>query len=313
MTLEQEAESDREETLTAGEAAADLQKEEGGTEDERKKPGGKRLSFFGRVNRISAAIAAVLALVLIGSGYVLVTMKPGNDIAMESAAVAEEAAVEETDEATAEDTDEMPALEEAAEIEKASESAEEATFAAAEDAETDGIADNGSAAAAEGINGREMTSETADAADAEEAGNGLSLSGGNEISAGDLMDMVSGEASRYMEGDCPASSSATTAVRMNGYNGDLYLEWKDSVVERAVWTGSDPEVSAEELRELISAEIGAEPERVVDSEAAVGISGNAEESGESGKENIEAYMYVWSAEGKRVVLRQDSVIEISME
>ena len=72
-----------------------------GGQDDR---GGKKcLSFYSRMRNAAAAIAAVLALVLIGFGITLVTQRPANQMSMGSAGMADEAAAAAADAAVSDE------------------------------------------------------------------------------------------------------------------------------------------------------------------------------------------------------------------
>lgn len=339
-------------------------------EDEKQKDSGSRkLSFLGRMNKITAAIAAVLALVLIGSGVAYVSLKSGSDVTMESAAVAEDAAMNEAAEATAEQVDEqadesadksIPDQNEALAAANGSISggtggrartddnvlneiggaagtdgnvlsgtgdagaANEAAVPAAEEG-TDGLetgtVDGGFGGGAIGIAeeavpetaasagssgtaaaGNTTATTAADTIAAEEAADqsaheekgadadkAVSLVHGSDISVKELIKMVSGNVTEYVLGGDTGTSSAILPAQLAGYEGEVSLKWKNSVIESAVWRKTGSEGSLDELRKSIRAEVG--------------------KDGKIGEDGA----YVWNASGRKIKLTPNLMIEITME
>ena len=90
-----EIESVNRKDIEAENAIKEAKDPETGLDRKNKEPGNgkKRLSFFGRMNAFTTVAAAVAALVLIGSGYMLVT-RPSNNAMMGSTGMAEDIAVD---------------------------------------------------------------------------------------------------------------------------------------------------------------------------------------------------------------------------
>ena len=330
---------------------------------------------MGRMNKITAAIAAVLALVLIGSGVAYVSLKSGSDVTMESAAVAEDAAMNEAAEATAEQADEqadesadksipdqnealaavngsisggtggrartddnvlneiggaagtdgnvlsgtgdagaaneaaVPAAEEGADgLETGTMDggfggggaigiAEEAVPETAASAGSTGTTDAGSAAAGNttatttpgAIATEEDADRTADEAKGADADKAVSLVHGSDVSVRELIKMVSGNVTEYVLGGDTGTSSAILPAQLAGYEGEVSLKWKNSVIESAVWRRTGSEGSLDELRESIMAETGKDGK-----------------IGENGA-------YVWNVSGRKIELAPNLMIEITME
>ena len=257
--------------------------------------GGKRkLSFFGRMNAFTTVAAAVAALVLIGSGYMFVT-RPSNNATMGSTAIVEDAATD---------------------------MANDVGVAEGDTAEgTGGVMSNGGAPG-ENIIGETAASELAEEAAGDEAAvktagssekNAQSdetadrtagVETNHEITVGQLIDMVSGNASEHVADMNKTQTSTSYKAKLNGHEGKISLMWEKDIIERAVWTESGSDVSFSELAISITEETGQNPVEV----DAAGM--KTKGSSEAARMRRGDVAYVWSIEGKTILLFQDKTVEV---
>ena len=262
--------------------------------DEEPGNGKKRLSFFGRMNAFTTVAAAVAALVLIGSGYMLVT-RHSNNATMGSTAIVEDAATD---------------------------MANDVGVAEGDTAEgTGGVMSNGGAPG-ENIIGETAASELAEEAAGDEAAvktagssekNAQSdetadrtagVETNHEITIGQLIDMVSGNASEHVADMNKTQTSTSYKAKLNGHEGKISLMWEKDIIERAVWTESGSDVSFSELAISITEETGQNPVEV----DAAGM--KTKGSSEAARMRRGDVAYVWSIEGKTVLLFQDKTVEV---
>ena len=257
--------------------------------------GGKRkLSFFGRMNAFTTVAAAVAALVLIGSGYMFVT-RPSNNATMGSTAIVEDAATD---------------------------MANDVGVAEGDTAEgTGGVMSNGGAPG-ENIIGETAASELAEEAAGDEAAvktagssekNAQSdqtadrtagVETNHEITIGQLIDMVSGNASEHVADMNKTQTSTSYKAKLNGHEGKISLMWEKDIIERAVWTESGSDVSFSELAISITEETGQNPVEV----DAAGM--KTKGSSEAARMRRGDVAYVWSIEGRTILLFQDKTVEV---
>ena len=262
--------------------------------DEEPGNGKKRLSFFRRMNAFTTVAAAVAALVLIGSGYMLIT-RPSNNTTMGSTAIAEDVATDMANDAgvaegeTAEGTGGVIStggapgeniIGEAA----ASELAEEAA---------------GDEAAVKTEGSSEKSAQSDEAAD-RTAG----AEANHEITVGQMIDMVSGNASEHVADMNKTQTSTSYKAKLNGHDGKISLMWEEDIIERAVWTDSGSDVSFSELAISIAEETGQNP---VEVDAADMKTKGSSEAERMGRGDV---AYVWSIEGKTILLFQDKTVEV---
>ena len=257
--------------------------------------GGKRkLSFFGRMNAFTTVAAAVAALVLIGSGYMFVT-RPSNNATMGSTAIVEDAATD---------------------------MANDVGVAEGDTAEgTGGVMSNGGAPG-ENIIGETAASELAEEAAGDEAAvktagsseknaqidetadRTAGVETNHEITVGQLIDMVSGNASEHVADMNKTQTSTSYKAKLNGHEGKISLMWEKDIIERAVWTESGSDVSFSELAISITEETGQNPVEV----DAAGM--KTKGSSEAARMRRGDVAYVWSIEGKTILLFQDKTVEV---
>lgn len=262
--------------------------------DEEPGNGKKRLSFFGRMNAFTTVAAAVAALVLIGSGYMLVT-RHSNNATMGSTGMAEDIAVD---------------------------MANDAGVAEGDTAEgTDGVMSNGGAPG-ENVIGEPAASELAEEAVGDEAAvktagssekNAQSeeatdrtagVEANHEITVGQMIDMVSGNASEHVADMNKTQTSTSYKAKLNGHEGKISLMWEKDIIERAVWTESGSDVSFSELAISITEATGQNPVEV----DAAGM--KTKGSSEAARMRRGDVAYVWSIEGKTILLFQDTTVEV---
>ena len=239
--------------------------------DEESGNGKKRLSFFGRMNAFTTVAAAVAALVLIGSGYMLVT-RPSNNAMMGSTGMAEDIAVDMANDAAV------------AEGETA-EGTEGGTTAGGAPGENI-IGEPAASELAEEAAGDEAAVKTAGSseknAQSEEATDRTAgVEANHEITVGQMIDMVSGNASEHVADMNKTQTSTSYKAKLNGHEGKISLMWEKDIIERAVWTESGSDVSFSELAISIT-------DRMRRGDVA----------------------YVWSIEGKTILLFQDKTVEV---
>ena len=272
--------------------AKDPENRPGRNDEER---GGKRkLSFFGRMNAFTTAVAAVAALVLIGSGYMFVT-RPSNNAMMGSTAIAEDAATDMANDAgvaegeTAEGTGGVIStggapgeniIGEAAASELAEEAAEDEAAV-----KTEGSSEKSA-----------QSDEVADRTAGAEAN--------HEITVGQMIDMVSGNASEHVADMNKTQTSTSYKAKLNGHDGKISLTWEEDIIERAVWTDSGSDVSFSELAISITEETGQNP---VEVDAADMKTKGSSEAERMGRGDV---AYVWSIEGRTILLFQDKTVEV---
>lgn len=260
------------------------------------KPGNgkKRLSFFGRMNAFTTVAAAVAALVLIGSGYMLVT-RPSNNAMMGSTGMAEDIAVDMANDAAV------------AEGETA-EGTEGGTTAGGAPGENI-IGEPAASELAEEAAGDEAAVKTAGSseknAQSEEATDRTAgVEANHEITVGQMIDMVSGNASEHVADLNKTQTSTSYKAKLNGHEGKISLMWEKDIIERAVWTESGSDVSFSELAISITEETGQNPVEV----DAAGM--KAKGSSEAARMRRGDVAYVWSIEGKTILLFQDTTVEV---
>ena len=262
--------------------------------DEESGNGKKRLSFFGRMNAFTTVAAAVAALVLIGSGYMLVT-RPSNNAMMGSTGMAEDIAVDMANDA------------EVAEGETA-EGTEGGTTAGGAPGENI-IGEPAASELAEEAAGDEAAVKTAGSseknAQSEEATDRTAgVEANHEITVGQMIDMVSGNASDHVADMNKTQTSTSYKAKLNGHEGKISLMWEKDIIERAVWTESGSDVSFSELAISITEATGQNPVEV----DAAGM--KTKGSSEAARMRRGDVAYVWSIEGRTILLFQDKTVEV---
>ena len=262
--------------------------------DEESGNGKKRLSFFGRMNAFTTVAAAVAALVLIGSGYMLVT-RPSNNAMMGSTGMAEDIAVDMANDAAV------------AEGETA-EGTEGGTTAGGAPGENI-IGEPAASELAEEAAGDEAAVKTAGSseknAQSEEATDRTAgVEANHEITVGQMIDMVSGNASEHVADMNKTQTSTSYKAKLNGHEGKISLMWEKDIIERAVWTESGSDVSFSELAISITEATGQNPVEV----DAAGM--KTKGSSEAARMRRGDVAYVWSIEGKTILLFQDKTVEV---
>lgn len=243
----------------------------GGQDD---RGGKKRLSFYSRMRNAAAAIAAVLALVLIGFGITLVTQRPANQMSMGSAGMADEAAAD-----GAEENGGTTAHKAEMTVNKAEEVYE---------AEAD-----------------EAAAAAADAAVSDEA----AADAGSQMYVTGMLDLVGGSLSDNPDLEDAGMYHAGLPVRIGGLDGVLRLECKDDVIERVIWKESGGDVSFSELEAYITGELGITPEKNGDVNSGENPAAESEDAGSRLYNTC-----IWRADGKTVILRQDEAeVSVSIE
>ena len=274
----------------------DTKEPETGLDRKNEEPGNgkKRFSFYRRMNAFTTVTAAVAALVLIVSGYMLVT-RPSNNAMMGSTAIAEDVATDMANDAgvaegeTAEGTEGgitaggAPGENIIGEP-AASELAEEAA---------------GDEAAVKTAGSSEKNAQSDEAADRT-----ASVEANHEITVGQLIDMVSGNASEHVADMNKTQTSTSYKAKLNGHEGKISLMWEKDIIERAVWTESGSDVSFSELAISITEETGQNPVEV----DAAGM--KTKGSSEAARMRRGDVAYVWSIEGKTILLFQDKTVEV---
>lgn len=256
--------------------------------------GKKRLSFFRRMNAFTTVAAAVAALVLIGSGYMLVT-RHSNNAMMGSTGMAEDIAVDMANDAAV------------AEGETA-EGTEGGTTAGGAPGENI-IGEPAASELAEEAAGDEAAVKTAGSSEKnaqsdETADRTASVEANHEITVGQLIDMVSGNASEHVADLNKTQTSTSYKAKLNGHEGKISLMWEKDIIERAVWTESGSDVSFSELAISITEETGQNPVEV----DAAGM--KTKGSSEAARMRRGDVAYVWSIEGKTILLFQDTTVEV---
>ena len=272
--------------------AKDPENRPGRNDEER---GGKRKpSFFGRMNAFTTAVAAVAALVLIGSGYMIVT-RPSNNATMGSTAIAEDAATDMANDAevaegeTAEGT--------GGAISTGGAPGENIIGEAAADGLTEKFAEDEAAVKTEGSS--EKSAQSDEAADRT-----VGVETNHEITVGQLIDMVSDKASDHVADMTKTQTSTLYKAKLNGHDGKISLTWEEDIIERAVWTDSGSDVSFSELAISIAEETGQNP---VEVDAADMKTKGSSEAERMGRGDV---AYVWSIEGRTILLFQDKTVEV---
>ena len=248
--------------------AKDPENRPGRNDEER---GGKRKpSFFGRMNAFTTAVAAVAALVLIGSGYMIVT-RPFTE--------------GDTAEGTAEG------------ITAGGAPGENIIGEAAADGLTEKFAEDEAAVKTEGSS--EKSAQSDEAADRT-----VGVETNHEITVGQLIDMVSDKASDHVADMTKSQTSTLYKAKLNGHDGKISLTWEEDIIERAVWTDSGSDVSFSELAISIAEETGQNP---VEVDAADMKTKGSSEAERMGRGDV---AYVWSIEGRTILLFQDKTVEV---
>ena len=253
--------------------------------DEEPGNGKKRLSFFGRMNAFTTVAAAVAALVLIGSGYMLVT-RHSNNATMGSTAIAEDAATDMANDAGV------------AEGETA-EGTEGGTTAGGAPGENI-IGEPAASELAEEAAGDEAAVKTAGSSEKnaqsdETADRTASVEANHEITVGQLIDMVSGNASEHVADLNKTQTSTSYKAKLNGHEGKISLMWEKDIIS---------DVSFSELAISITEETGQNPVEV----DAAGM--KTKGSSEAARMRRGDVAYVWSIEGKTILLFQDKTVEV---
>lgn len=274
----------------------DTKDPETGLDRKNEEPGNgkKRLSFFRRMNAFTTVAAAVAALVLIGSGYMLVT-RPSNNAMMGSTGMAEDIAVDMANDAAV------------AEGETA-EGTEGGTTAGGAPGENI-IGEPTASELAEEAAGDEAAVKTAGSSEKnaqsdETADRTASVEANHEITVGQMIDMVSGNASEHVADLNKTQTSTSYKVKLNGHEGKISLMWEKDIIERAVWTESGSDVSFSELAISITEATGQNPVEV----DAAGM--KTKGSSEAARMRRGDVAYVWSIEGKTILLFQDTTVEV---
>ena len=256
--------------------------------------GKKRLSFFGRMNAFTTVAAAVAALVLIGSGYMLVT-RHSNNATMGSTAIAEDAATDMANDAgvaegdTAEGTDAVMSNGGAPSENVIGETA---ASELAEEAEGDEAAVKTAGSSEKNAQSEEATDRTA------------GVEANHEITVEQMIDMVSGNASEHVADMNKTQTSTSYKAKLNGHEGKISLMWEKDIIERAVWTESGSDVSFSELAISITEATGQNPVEV----DAAGM--KTKGSSEAARMRRGDVAYVWSIEGRTILLFQDKTVEV---
>ena len=291
-----EIESVNRKDIEAENAIKEAKDPETGLDRKNKEPGNgkKRLSFFGRMNAFTTVAAAVAALVLIGSGYMLVT-RPSNNAMMGSTGMAEDIAVDMANDA------------EVAEGETA-EGTEGGTTAGGAPGENI-IGEPAASELAEEAAGDEAAVKTAGSseknAQSEEATDRTAgVEANHEITVGQMIDMVSGNASEHVADFNKTQTSTSYKAKLNGHEGKISLMWEKDIIERAVWTESGSDVSFSELAISITEATGQNPVEV----DAAGM--KTKGSSEAARMRRGDVAYVWSIEGRTILLFQDKTVEV---
>lgn len=274
----------------------DTKDPETGLDRKNEEPGNgkKRLSFFRRMNAFTTVAAAIAALVLIGSGYMLVT-RPSNNAMMGSTGMAEDIAVDMANDAAV------------AEGETA-EGTEGGTTAGGAPGENI-IGEPAASELAEEAAGDEAAVKTAGSseknAQSEEATDRTAgVEANHEITVGQMIDMVSGNASEHVADLNKTQTSTSYKAKLNGHEGKISLMWEKDIIERAVWTESGSDVSFSELAISITEATGQNPVEV----DAAGM--KTKGSSEAARMRRGDVAYVWSIEGKTILLFQDTTVEV---
>lgn len=264
-----------------------------GRKDE-ERDGKRKPSFFGRMNAFTTAVAAVAALVLIGSGYMLV-MRPSNNATMGSTAIAEDAAMDMVNDAAVTEGDTAEGTAEG--ITAGGAPGENIIGEIAAGGITEKTAEDEAAVKTEGSS--EKSAQSDEAAD-RTAG----VETNHEITVGQLIDMVSDKASEHVADMNKTQTSTLYKAKLNGHDGKISLTWEEDIIERAVWTDSGSDVSFSELAISITEEIGENP---VEVDAAGMKTKGSSEAERMGRGDV---AYVWSIEGKTILLFQDKTVEV---
>ena len=262
--------------------------------DEESGNGKKRLSFFGRMNAFTTVAAAVAALVLIGSGYMLVT-RHSNNATMGSTAIVEDAATDMANDVGVAEGD-------------TAEGTEGGTTAGGAPGENT-IGEPAASELAEEAAGDEAAVKTAGSseknAQSEEATDRTAgVEANHEITVGQMIDMVSGNASEHVADMNKTQTSTSYKAKLNGHEGKISLMWEKDIIERAVWTESGSDVSFSELAISITEATGQNPVEV----DAAGM--KTKGSSEAARMRRGDVAYVWSIEGKTILLFQDKTVEV---
>lgn len=262
--------------------------------DEEPGNGKKRLSFFGRMNAFTTVAAAVAALVLIGSGYMLVT-RHSNNATMGSTAIAEDAATDMANDAGVAEGDTAEGTEggiTAGGAPGENVIGETAASELAEEAEGDEAAVKTAGSSEKNAQSDETADRTA------------GVETNHEITIGQLIDMVSGNASEHVADMNKTQTSTSYKAKLNGHEGKISLMWEKDIIERAVWTESGSDVSFSELAISITEETGQNPVEV----DAAGM--KTKGSSEAARMRRGDVAYVWNIEGKTILLFQDKTVEV---
>ncbi len=256
--------------------------------------GKKRLSFFGRMNAFTTVAAAVAALVLIGSGYMLV-MRPSNNATMGSTEMAEDTATDMVNDAAVTEGDTAEGTAEG--ITAGGAPGENIIGEIAAGGITEKTAEDEAAVKTEGSS--EKSAQSDEAAD-RTAG----VETNHEITVGQMIDMVSDKASEHVADMNKTQTSTLYKAKLNGHDGKISLTWEEDIIERAVWTDSGSDVSFSELAISIAEETGQNP---VEVDAADMKTKGSSEAERMGRGDV---AYVWSIEGKTILLFQDKTVEV---
>ena len=262
--------------------------------DEEPGNGKKRLSFFGRMNAFTTVAAAVAALVLIGSGYMLVT-RHSNNATMGSTAIVEDAATDMANDVRVAEGDTAEGTEggiTAGGAPGENVIGETAASELAEEAEGDEAAVKTAGSSEKNAQSEEATDRTA------------GVEANHEITVGQMIDMVSGNASEHVADMNKTQTSTSYKAKLNGHEGKISLMWEKDIIERAVWTESGSDVTFSELAISITEETGQNPVEV----DAAGM--KTKGSSEAARMRRGDVAYVWSIEGKTILLFQDKTVEV---
>jgi hypothetical protein len=126
----------------------------------------------------------------------------------------------------------------------------------------------------------------------------------HEITVGQLIDMVSDKASEHVADMNKTQTSTSYKAKLNGHEGKISLMWEKDIIERAVWTESGSDVTFSELAISITEETGQNPVEV----DAAGM--KTKGSSEAARMRRGDVAYVWSIEGKTILLFQDKTVEV---
>lgn len=262
--------------------------------DEEPGNGKKRLSFFGRMNAFTTVAAAVAALVLIGSGYMLVT-RHSNNATMGSTAIVEDAATDMANDVRVAEGDTAEGTEggiTAGGAPGENVIGETAASELAEEAEGDEAAVKTAGSSEKNAQSDETADRTA------------GVETNHEITIGQLIDMVSGNASEHVADMNKTQTSTSYKAKLNGHEGKISLMWEKDIIERAVWTESGSDVTFSELAISITEETGQNPVEV----DAAGM--KTKGSSEAARMRRGDVAYVWSIEGRTILLFQDKTVEV---